>query len=572
MTMVARPSLLQRLTAGFKATARRATAALAYIVPSWMEGQAANWSARKFQSYVDEGLKKNELMYACVTANADTAAQVSLKVYDRKTHEEIKDHPLRKLLERPSPYFAEFDMWWLVSIFQDLCGVAYLEKVRNKAGQVVELMPLRPDYMSPIPSSTKFIAQYLYRVPGMEDQLIEARDVIVFRRTDPSDLRQALSPTAVAARVVDVDNALTDYLKIMEERGFNPPGGFKTSLVLESDDIDDITRRLEARYGGVHNWNKPLVLDRDASYERYGMNMTEMDFTSQDERNEARICAIYQIPPIIVGARIGLRYGTYSNYQEARLSWWEDKLTPKYKHRSDVIDAQLAPEFDDDIETEFDFDKVPALQEKKALKRQRLAEDFKAGLITRNEFREELGMKPLPPETGDVFLQSSALSEVPVEGRPEPPPAPSGPPPDELSDPDRVDAPPGAAKPKAEQEDEQLPSKAAPVEPIVEVKAPVVDPAVIAARVEPYTPTGQLRAIEDMLTVRETAIALDRESRVAEQKATEQPPAEPAPEDKPLTEVKDKPADGPTVPPYTDDEIAGYLKLYRELTGAKADA
>jgi HK97 family phage portal protein len=445
------PTTFQRFVSGFKAAASRASAVLAYAIPTWKEGQAQpSYSARRFENYVAEGYKKNELMYACITANADTAAQVSLKVYDRKSHEEIDDHPLRKLLERPSPYLAEFDFWALVSVYEDLMGVAYIEKVRNKAGEVIELFPLRPDYVKPIASSDKFISGYMYCVPGMPDKPMKAADVMVFRRFDPTDLRQAVSPTAVAARVCDVDNAITDFLKVLEEKGFQPPGVLKSKLVLRDQDIDRIMHQLETRYGGVDNWNKPLVLDRDAEYQRTGMTMAEMDFTAQDERNEARICAIYQVPPIVVGARIGLRYGTYANYQEARLSWWEDKLAPKYKHRSDVIDAQLAPEFDDNIETEWDFNKVPALQEKKMTERARSYAEFQAGLITRNMFYKELGWDQLPPETGDVFVLSSTTIDVPIEGRPEPVPvAPSGPPPAELSDADRVDAPPSTAKPKA---------------------------------------------------------------------------------------------------------------------------
>jgi HK97 family phage portal protein len=484
------PSLTQRFStsvasafSSFKATARRASAVLAYAVATWMDGQAPNYTLRKFQTYVDEGYKKNEIAFACITANAQSAAQVSLKVYDRKSHEEIEDHPLRKLLEHPSPHFSEYEFWYLESVFEDLAGICYVEKVRNKAGEIIELFFLRPDYMKPIYSSDEFISGYLYCVPGMPDKLIKTTDVIVFRNSNPTDLRMAISPTEVAARVIDVDNAITDYLKVLEEKGFAPPGVLKSKLLLKDTDIDRMLHQLETRYGGVEQWNKPLVLDRDADYQRLGMTMTEMDFTTQDERNEARICAIYQIPPIIVGARIGLRYGTYSNYQEARLSWWEDKLTPKYKHRSDVIDAQLAPEFGDEIETEFDFDKVPALQEKKTAKRQQLADDFKAGLITRNEFREELGMKELPPETGDVFLQGVGLTEVPIEGRPEPEPVPvqpSGPPPAELSDADRTDNPQsGNAPPKADTQTDKPQGKA---KDLTAVKAKPKDHA------PPFTP------------------------------------------------------------------------------------
>ncbi len=520
MTAVAvRPStFLQRFAGAFKA-ARRA-AVLAYGVPTWMEGQPPMYSDRNFERYVSEGYQKNELMYACITANAATAALVSLKVYDQTEHEEIKDHPLRRLMARPSPFLSEYDFWALTSIYEDLAGVAYWEKVRNGAGEVVELFPLRPDYMTAIPSSTTFISTYLYAVPGMDEKRIAPADVLVFKQFDPRDLRQAISPTKVAARSIDVDNSLTDYIRLLEEKGFEPPGVLTTKLVLQDSDVDEILRRLRTRYGGIENRNKPLVLDRDATYQRTGSTMQEMDFTAQDERNEARICEIYQIPPIIVGARVGLRYGTYANYQEARLSWWEDKLTPKYKHRSDVIDAQLAPDFDKTVDTEFDTSKVPALMEKKQAERRARASEFSTGLITRNMFYKFIGEAQLPPETGDVFVQSIAVTSVPLNGLPEPPPppAPMTPPPTEEPPPNEPPAePPNDVTTAAEERDkETVPAsaKSAPVEPPAEpnvappvcpVPPPEPDPAVIAAAVAPYTPDGQLKALTDVLDQRTAA-------------------------------------------------------------------
>ncbi len=387
---------------------------LAYGIPTWQEGTAPTYYEQHFHSYVEQGYKKNELIYACVTANADTAASVACKVYSKRDHKEIEDHPLRRLLERPSPYLSEFDFWALVSIYEDLAGVAYFEKTRNGAGQVVSLFPLMPDWLYPIASSTEFISSYVYRVPGMPDQYFDAQDVLVFRRHDPSDLRSCVSPTGVVARTGDVDNAVTDFLKVLNEKGFQPPGVLKTTQYLTDGDVQSMLLRLRQNYGGASNWDKPLILDRDVTYTRTGMTMQEMDFTGIDARDEARICAVFQVPPIIVGAKVGLDRSTFANYQEARLSWWEDKLMPRYKHRSDAIDAQLAAEFDEDIETEFDFANVPALQQKRTEAWTRGMAALTGGAITRNMFYEEVNLPKLPPAIGDVFLMPMGVVTVPL--------------------------------------------------------------------------------------------------------------------------------------------------------------
>lgn len=565
------PTFLQRLSTAFKAG--RQAAVLAYGVPTWQDGQVPQYTDRTFGKFVDEGYQKNELIYSCLTANADSAASVSLKVYSKGDHEEIDDHPLRRLMKRPSPFLSEFDFWALTSIYEDLAGAAYWQKIRNNAGEVIELFPLRPDWIKIVPSSTTFIAEYVYD-PGDPTQVrhLPTRDVLVFKRFDPRNLRDAINPTKVVARSGDVDNALTDYLKLLEEKGFEPRGVLKSKLTLQDSDVDEILRRLEDRYAGMSNWHKPIVLDRDAEYQRTSFSMAEMDFTSQDERNEARICAIYQVPPIIVGARIGLRYGTYANYQEARLSWWEDKLTPRYKHRSDVINAQLAPEFDEDIETEFDTSRVPALQEKKRAERQQYADEFAKGLITRNMFYQKIGEDQLPPETGDVFIQSIAVNSIPIDGPAEPPPPAQPPvvPGDKPAEPP-PDTPPDTPLPA--DEPAQPGAKVADITPVtvmaqqvLDLKArlkvvteerdnlratldaapPPVDVEAIVARIEPYTPDGQLRQIAETLA--------KRAEPAADEKPTE-PAPEPAPLEEPAPEASDTESKGKAAKPLPFDDL-----------------
>src|SRR4051812_48732993 len=91
-------------------TATRVRRAVSVIVPNWMNGKP-EYSMINFDGYRREGYLRNELIYACLTAKADTTASVSLKVYSKKDHEEIEDHPLRTLLSMPNPMMSESEMW-----------------------------------------------------------------------------------------------------------------------------------------------------------------------------------------------------------------------------------------------------------------------------------------------------------------------------------------------------------------------------------------------------------------------------------------------------------------------------
>ena len=73
-----------------------------------------------------------------------------------------------------------------------------------------------------------------------------------------------------------------------------------SSQHLSEAQVELIRKRWRERYGGSENWLEPAVLDADAKYEKTGLSFEEMGFETLDDRNEARICMVFNVPPIIV--------------------------------------------------------------------------------------------------------------------------------------------------------------------------------------------------------------------------------------------------------------------------------
>jgi HK97 family phage portal protein len=209
-------------------------------IPTWQDNQAA-YRVGNFERNVKDGWRKNELIYACVSAKADACSAASLRTYRKSDGSELPDHPLRKLIEQPNPFMTEFDFMAANMIYLDLAGCAYWEKVRAKGSrQVVELWPLRPDWMAPIRSSSSFIAGYEYDVPGMDKIPLRAEDVLRFNHWDPLDPYGSTAPVAVAGRIGDVDNATTDFLKLFFQNGGVPMGLLSTKQSLIDTQVTHI--------------------------------------------------------------------------------------------------------------------------------------------------------------------------------------------------------------------------------------------------------------------------------------------------------------------------------------------
>jgi HK97 family phage portal protein len=409
---------LSRLFDSFK-SAGSTRRVMSLVTPAWGYGRRPDYFERNFENYVKEGYRRNALVYACITKTANTAASVSLQMHDKGTDQVLKDHPVRQILTAPNPLMDEFDFWTTTIVHMKLAGVSYWQKIRDNAG-IMALWPIRPDYVRPQIDQQSGLTSYRIHISGIDVDDLPAQDVMAFRLPDPMDMFKVMSPIEVLSRDADVDNSLTDFLKIFMDRGAVPQGVLKSSLVLNDDEVEDVRARWEARYGGYRNWMSPAVLDKDAEYQTIGMSFDEMEFGSLDGRNEQRICMVLDTPPIIIGTGTGLDRSTFSNYESAYKLWWETSLMAIYVRLSSVINRQLVPEFDSNIEAQWDFTKVPALQEARDSRWTRATAAFSAGVITRNMALEEMGLETVGAE-GDVFVQSIAVTEVrdnPADNRP----------------------------------------------------------------------------------------------------------------------------------------------------------
>lgn len=382
---------------------------VALWMPSWQEGQPVK-TGQSFENAVKYGWKRNELIYACIMKSAKAVASVTLRV-ENATGEELPDHPLRKLITRPNPHMAEFGFHATRVIHNKLSGHSYWEVVRSRAGQPVQLWPLRPDWVSPLLTRAGLVG-WSYGPPGVEPTTLAPENVIDIPLFDPMSQFGGTAPVLVAGYAGDIDNAVSNFAKDFFERGALPAGVLKSSQKLQSADVEQIRAMWADRYGGADKWmTAPAVLDMDSEYQRITMSFEEMGFESLDSRNEARICMVLDIPPIVVGANVGLERATYSNYAQADESWWRNSIIPDLKHERDVLQHHLGAEFGA-IRLAWDFSEVPALQEDVSAVWERARSHLIGGGITVNEYRHMVGLGAV--DGGDVFLRQLSTAPVPL--------------------------------------------------------------------------------------------------------------------------------------------------------------
>lgn len=84
---------------------------------------------------------KMSAVFRCTSLISSVCASLPLHAYEAGTKSRLPD----TLLADPHPELTGYELWKLTYVHRCLWGNAYLRKVRNGGGQVVQLWPVRPD-------------------------------------------------------------------------------------------------------------------------------------------------------------------------------------------------------------------------------------------------------------------------------------------------------------------------------------------------------------------------------------------------------------------------------------------
>ena len=388
--------------------------------PTWKEGQDAQWTMTDLSSYIDEGFNLNAIIYSSIMYKVFAASAAPLRAYigDRDAKEPAPpNHPLTRLLDRPNTFQSFLELDGELRVYFSLFGNAYVYFRRGPDGFPIAMRSLRPDRVHHLYKDGA-VAGFVYVPEGaaIADGIpMLAKDVMHVRLPNSGDsytgMGKGMSPIAPLARSGDVDNAATAYLKQFFDYGAMPPGLLTFDVPMEESDVATARSRWMEIYGGSHNWQDIAVLDQGGKYERLGLTFAELDMKALDGRNEGRIAMCFGVPLTLIESQPALVQSTYSNKEQDRQMFWEDRMVPELKLFE--VEWFYYLHGDDDAFPAYDYNLVPALQQSKSARVTRLMEAAKSGLATRADYREAEG---LPVTDNDnVYLIPVSLILTPFD-------------------------------------------------------------------------------------------------------------------------------------------------------------
>lgn len=364
------PGFFDKMFQGFTTLNKKAfSAVLSYISPFMIDKPIfTDWDT---ETAVKDGLMASHVVYACVRYRAWNAASVPWIVEEKNKQGQwvrVKDHPLENLIEHPNSVNERVDLIARISMFLDVCGNALIYKTIYK-GAVMELIPVQPDRIKPIPDTKKFLAGYQFNPVGKgnsaavdKSNVVKVENIIHWMYPNPINPYWGLGPLQTVGRVVDTEVEALKFQKSSLQNKLVKDGILSFKKHLTPKQWENIQTQFSSQVGGSANARGPIVLGEEATYQPFSMTPHEMDFTNSRRMAREDICMAFAVPPPLIGI---LDNATYANVSEARVIFWLDTMIPHLELIAAGFNRSLVPHFGDPekLRVNYDLTQVPAMWE-----------------------------------------------------------------------------------------------------------------------------------------------------------------------------------------------------------------
>lgn len=317
----------------------------------------ADWSTERA---ITDGYKASSWVYACVFTLAKLTSSVPWTALVGKGDEaeEDKEHPVAQLMREPNPYMDGNDLIERQVIHLLLGGNGIWTKVRSGATPV-ELWPIPPDKIRPVPSRPDYLSHYEV-TEGSIKRLVEPQDIVHAMFIDPSTTYWGLAPLQALAKTVDTDVEAVTWNKIALQNRAVTDGVFSSKEVLTREQWELARTQVREQHQGSSNARAPWVLGGGATWQQMSLSPAEMDFIESRRMTREEICAVYGVPPPMVGI---LDHANYNNSQTMQRTLWVNRVIPLLDDLAAVYNRAIARDFGDGVRLVYDLSNVDALQD-----------------------------------------------------------------------------------------------------------------------------------------------------------------------------------------------------------------
>ncbi|MDH0092760.1 phage portal protein [Achromobacter mucicolens] len=271
-----------------------------------------------------------DVVWACVKLISQLVATLPLSVYEKKDgrRRSASEHWLHKVIAAaPNADMTAADFWesLLTSIL--LWGNAYALIVRNGAGKIIALEPLRPERMAPkLQRDGSMLFVYVdqngHRFEYSELEILHLKGFTL-------DGRMGLSPISYARHTLGAAMAQEETAATIFKNGLRPSGYVTTDQVLTKSNREEVRESVVTQVASGSESGRTLVLEAGMKYAPVAMNPEDAQLLQSRAFSIEQLCRwMCNVPPVLIGHAAQGQTMWGSGVEQLLMGWKVTGLNP----------------------------------------------------------------------------------------------------------------------------------------------------------------------------------------------------------------------------------------------------
>lgn len=360
------------------------------------------------ESYGDYLATSNDI-FSVVNLRAKKMGALQPLLFDQDGPDRqlITDGAVWERFHQPNPFWTFERLSRMDELCLSLWGESFWAMQLGRDGVPIEFWWMKPTRVRPVPDRNGYLAGFLYHPVDGGDPVPFTTDEVFWQRyPNPIDEFSPLAPLVAARLAADTSRAMMASNKNLFDQGMQPGGvitpkdsGSGPPVTFSPDQAEDLQRKFEERLKGVKNAHRWAVLRFDAQVKELSVSPKDAEFIAGLNMSLRQVCRAYGVPSPLM---MDLEHATLANVKEFDRMLWDHALVPDADFRAADIRLQVLPRFPGvPTHMEWDFSKVPVLQDSQTAVWDRERGQLETGATTINEWRKAKGLPAVP--WGDVW-------------------------------------------------------------------------------------------------------------------------------------------------------------------------
>jgi HK97 family phage portal protein len=346
-------------------------------------------------------------VFSCITLIASDISKMPSRLLRRDSQgvwQEQESGSVAKLLKKPNAFQNRIQFYenWLNS---KLCyGNTYVIKIRDNAGEIIELRILDPNKVVPLVADDGSVFYQISpeNISGLEAQVtVPSREIIHDRFNCFFHPLVGLSPIYACGLAAMQGHHIQEGSAFFFKNGGKPSGVIEVPGSLTAENAATIKSSWDTGYTG-ENAGKTGILSNGAKYNPVSMSAVDAQLVEQQKMSAAVVCSAFHIPAYKVG--VGDPPSS-DNIEALEQQYYSQCLQVLIESIELLLDETF--DLNGNTGTEFDVGALLRMDTERRIKT--LGEAVKNTIMSPNEARKKENLPPVPGGNS-LYLQQQNFS------------------------------------------------------------------------------------------------------------------------------------------------------------------